>query len=79
MPHALRLEGLRFGGLVVERRIARNKQGHWMWECSCECGNKVNKVGADLKRGVAVSCGCRMGGGRFKGNYGSVKRIRLWG
>lgn len=51
------LTGRRFGRLKVIER-AESKNGHVMWLCDCECGNKVTIKGIHLTSGHTQSCGC---------------------
>jgi hypothetical protein len=58
MPRKARdLTGLRFGRLVVERR---NGTAHRqpLWRCACDCGETVDILGGNLRRGTSRSCGC---------------------
>lgn len=51
------LSGLRFGRLVVERRvpsITKNSR----WRCVCDCGRHSDVSRCNLLRGHTVSCGC---------------------
>lgn len=53
------LTGMRFGRLSVIRDTGlRNKSGNVIWECECDCGNKLNILGTNLHRGLTKSCGC---------------------
>lgn len=51
------LTGMRFGRLVVEKRVD-NKYNQVFWHCKCDCGNEKDICGSSLKRGDTVSCGC---------------------
>lgn len=51
------LTGQRFGRLVVVDR-AENRNKRTMWNCVCDCGNKVIVGGKDMRSGKTVSCGC---------------------
>lgn len=53
----LRLEGRRFGKLVV-KRLSGVVNGNTRWVCACSCGNTVVVLGASLVRGATKSCGC---------------------
>lgn len=49
--------GMKVGRLqVIERNGSRNNMA--VWKCKCDCGNIVNVMGRDLKRGHTKSCGC---------------------
>jgi len=58
----LKLVGKRFGRLLVIRdsgnRIDSRGQKESMWECQCDCGNIKIIMGANLRSGDAISCGC---------------------
>jgi hypothetical protein len=50
--------GQRFNSLTVTESRDRNKHGHRLWLCVCDCGGlKVTKTG-DLTAGRVKSCGC---------------------
>lgn len=50
--------GKKFGRLTVIKLHSVDKHRNRVWECECECGNKVNVIGNDLYRGHTKSCGC---------------------
>lgn len=52
------LTGQRFGRLTVIKKAGNTKDGHAIWECHCDCGNKSNVSGKDLRKGHTQSCGC---------------------
>lgn len=63
--------------LTVRRRVGKNKQGNYMWECECSCDehNLIVVSGGDLSSGKKLSCGClhkenmkKLGEQRRKGN-----------
>ena len=50
--------GEKFGRLTVVDYFGKNKHGHNLWNCECECGNhKIVSTGA-LNSGSVKSCGC---------------------
>lgn len=57
MPPKKNLIGNRYGRMVVVLEAGR-KHGRVVWECKCDCGNIVLKVGGDLESGRSKSCGC---------------------
>lgn len=57
MPKKKDLSGMRFGKLVSVREAGK-KNGAYVWECVCDCGNTVQVIGFDLTRGHSKSCGC---------------------
>jgi len=53
------LRGKKFHKLtVVSKARIRSKDGHILWNCLCECGNKVRVRSASLNNGNTKSCGC---------------------
>ena len=49
--------GARFGRLtVVKQAPSKNKRSYW--ECKCDCGKIVVKMGKYLRNGDTRSCGC---------------------
>lgn len=47
-----------FGRLTVVKFFGRNKQGHEMWVCTCNCGKIKTASIYSLKYGYTKSCGC---------------------
>lgn len=54
---AAKLEGLRFGRLLVINRVS-TKGGHSTWNCLCDCGKTIVVSNSNLKQGNVKSCGC---------------------
>ena len=52
------IAGQKFGRLTVIKISEKRQQNHAMWECMCECGNKVIVDGTKLRNGHTKSCGC---------------------
>lgn len=51
--------GNRFGNLTVISEVAkRNKNGHILYLCMCDCGESKEILGASLRQGLTKSCGC---------------------
>ena len=51
--------GQRFGKLtVIEETDERKHSGRFVWECRCDCGNKVKVSSLSLLNGNTQSCGC---------------------
>lgn len=46
-------------GLLTVLSYSHKSGGHFIYQCSCECGGNVRKRRDDLERGQAVSCGCK--------------------
>ena len=58
MSKVVDMTGQKFGKLTVLERAENDKFGKAQWLCECECGNKKIIVGASLRKGLTVSCGC---------------------
>lgn len=52
------LSGMRFGKLVAQRVVGKNKFGQYLWECKCDCGNVAIVNRMYLRDGSTSSCGC---------------------
>lgn len=52
------LTGLQFGRYRVIKVDENAFKGRMRWVCQCECGNISSVRSTDLKRGLALSCGC---------------------
>lgn len=52
----IKLDGQRFGKLVVEQSFSKNHRGYSI--CRCDCGNRFVTRNDGLKSGETVSCGC---------------------
>jgi hypothetical protein len=57
LPKYERLEGKRFGRLVVVS-FAGIKGRSAVWDCQCDCGNLAKATTANLNFGKVKSCGC---------------------
>ena len=53
------LTGQKFGRLTVIKYAGSNADGRSVWYCECSCGNTTRTVGQDMRRGQALSCGCK--------------------
>ena len=59
MPRkSIDLTNQRFGRLVAMKNVGKASNGNLIWECHCDCGNKKNVPGGNLRSGAIVSCGC---------------------
>lgn len=58
MSRRLKLEGERFGRLVVIRRGEITKEGRCKWVVRCDCNKELSVLGSSLKNGSTKSCGC---------------------
>lgn len=52
------LTGQKFGRLTVLCEAGRNKHGHVLWRCRCECDAETTVRTGDLRSGNTTSCGC---------------------
>lgn len=57
-PRKIRLDGQRFARWAVLRQAGNTKRGGALWLCRCDCGTERAVLGADLRKGKSVSCGC---------------------
>ena len=54
--------GMRFGMLVITSDSGRRStRGDVYWTCQCDCGNQVQVVMSNLRKGHYRSCGCKKG------------------
>jgi hypothetical protein len=68
------ITGKRFGRLIAQRPLPySNKNRHIIWECLCDCGNKSEVAGIDLRGGHTRSCGCLHSELVKKANYSRRK------
>ena len=50
--------GCKFNRLTVLRVAGKNKFGHPLFECRCDCGTVVLRESTRVKNGASKSCGC---------------------
>ena len=76
----LNLTGERFGKLVAIKTIGKNKNGAYLWQCKCDCGNEIIANVGNLKNGHTKSCGC-LRVDRCKTNFTKhgLEHTRLYG
>lgn len=55
------ITGMIFGKLTVisKSNFKNSYSNHTYWNCKCECGNTITVMGANLRRGITTSCGCK--------------------
>ena len=58
LRHKSNLVGQTFGRLKVLQEIGRTKHGGLLWECICECGQKIKTSTGSLTSDNTKSCGC---------------------
>lgn len=73
------LTGQRFGRLVVNKIMSKDKNNKIMWLCGCDCGKETVVRGSDLKNGKVRSCGCLHDeGNRLKHGHSGTKTYKAW-
>lgn len=82
MPKLIDLSGKRFGKLVVIKRDGTNKHKRVLWLCKCDCGKEKIIIGACLRNGETLSCGCygreRRIKGKTKHNKTNTRLFNVW-
>lgn len=58
MGKLIDLTGKRYNRLTVIAVNGKDKNGHPLWECCCDCGNTCFVTGSRLRSGNTGSCGC---------------------
>lgn len=51
------LAGRKIGRLLVIE-YSKSEDGRNAWVCDCDCGNRVEVRGSNLRTGKSMSCGC---------------------
>jgi len=75
------VKGDRFGRLTT-LSLSRSKstQGYNLWNCLCDCGNRVRVRTASLNNGNTKSCGClKINNLSGKNNYQAQRTIKILG
>lgn len=54
----INLTGEKFGRWTVIRKTEQRQSKSVMWECCCDCGTVRLVNGANLRKGLTMSCGC---------------------
>ena len=49
---------MKFGYLTVTRKSLKKSKSGAMWDCVCNCGNKIIVTTCNLKSSNTQSCGC---------------------
>jgi hypothetical protein len=81
MPSRKELTGQRFGMLIVLQEAGK-KNGRYVWECKCDCGNIAKVTVSQLINGHTQSCGCLRKDGKRKSGYSHglshTQLFRVW-
>lgn len=52
------LTGMKFGRLMVIKKMPNNANNKVVWLCKCDCGKEAVVIGSRLHTGKTKSCGC---------------------
>ena len=55
----------KFGKLFAIRKVGKNRFGHSIWLCDCDCGGRTRTLSSSLIRGYTRSCGCLRKGRKY--------------
>lgn len=69
--------GNRYGKLVVQEPVGRDKQRNKQWKCLCDCGNITITRGSRLRNEHTISCGCMIGSSSIHG-YTDTPTYNSW-
>lgn len=58
MPKKVDLTNIRVGRLTVLCEEGKDKSGHYLWRCRCDCGKEKVVSSSHLRNGAVQSCGC---------------------
>lgn len=73
------ISGMRFGSLLVVKKVEHGKSGYAQWECLCDCGKRTVVRGANLRSGAVKSCGCLKHHAYHKSHGMSETRLyKIW-
>lgn len=73
--------GKRFGRLLVQQHMGRNRSFKQLWRCLCDCGKEAVVTTQELNNGHTTSCGCYLKeritkhGGWNKGSYNTWRAM----
>lgn len=72
------MTGQAFGRWTVINQAGNAKRGGAIWLCQCSCGTRRGVMGADLRAGKSISCGCHrdeIAGARFRRHNETGSRL----
>ena len=58
MSKVLDISNKRFGSLIALQMVGTDRHNKAIWECVCDCGNKIEAISNQLMVGDIRSCGC---------------------
>lgn len=71
--------GKRYGKLsIVSELVDRNKNGHIMYSCICDCGKIKEILGVSIRSGMTTSCGCAQRDSVLKHGMDGTPEYRAW-
>ncbi len=68
----------KFGRLLAITPTSKREHGKVLWECVCDCGNKVLITTNTLKRNNTKSCGCLRKDLLFKHGLREMPEYQTW-
>lgn len=57
--NALDLVGHKYGMVLVQNCVGKDKRQNKLWRCICDCGNTSIATTGNLRSGNTKSCGCK--------------------
>ena len=78
LPKYQRLEGKRFGRLLVKGFQGIDKNNQACWVCECRCGNEITATTAQIKFGQVKSCGCLQLEKATSHGMSGTRQYRIW-
>ena len=63
------ISGQKFGRLTALHRSGTSADGAVKWTCRCDCGELIDVIGRNLRKGSTVSCKCYRKENNFKHGY----------
>jgi hypothetical protein len=72
------ITGNKYGLLLAIKYIGKSKSGSSLWECQCECGNKIITQRNNLTSGHTKGCGDKVHSKRYHGKS-QEKLYAVWG
>lgn len=76
--NSARLDGARFGRLMVLRRAGSNKRFNALWLCRCDCGEQAVVTSHRLISGKTLSCGCLQKERTTTHGLSRTRTYRIW-
>lgn len=73
----LKLIGKRYGWLIVVKYMGSSNKGS-VWECLCDCGNKIASTTGTLQDGRSKSCGCKKNITSGSHKLSGTRIYRIW-